>query len=139
METRQIMSWLTIKTFLKKCWVWLKHNWKAPLIVVYTIVLWVFFRRKDDAMKVLETRTESYKKQIDAINDIHERETKKKDKILENYGKILTDLEKKYKEDNLELDKEEKKEIKNLVEKYDEKPAELAKLLAEKYGLEYVE
>ena len=90
-------------------------------------------------MKVLETRTESYKKQIDVINDIHDQETKKKDKILENYGKILTDLEEKYKKDNLELDKEKKKEIKNLVEKYDEKPDELAKLLAEKYGLEYVE
>jgi len=133
------MSWLAIKTFLKKCWAWLKHNWKAPLIVIYTIVLWIFFRRKDDAMKVLESRTESYKKQIDAINDIHDQETKKKDKILENYGKIVTDLEEKYKKDNLELDKEKKKEIKNLVEKYDEKPDELAKLLAEKYGLEYVE
>ena len=90
-------------------------------------------------MKVLEVRTESYKNQIDAINKIHDKEIKKKDKILENYGKILADLEEKYKKENLELDQEKKKEIKDLVEKYDEKPDELAKLLAEKYGLDYVE
>ena len=133
------MTWLAVKTFFKKCWTWLKHNWKAPLIIVYTIVLWLIFRRKDDAMKVLETRTESYKNQIDVINRIHEEEIKKKDKILENYGKILADLEEKYKKENLELNQEKKKEIKDLVEKYDEKPDELAKLLAEKYGLDYVE
>ena len=39
----------------------------------------------------------------------------------------------------LELDRKKRKEIKNLVEEYDEKPDELAKLLAERYGLEYVE
>jgi len=37
------------------------------------------------------------------------------------------------------LDSNKKREIKTLVKKYNEKPDELAKLLAEKYGLEYVE
>ena len=133
------MTLLAIKTFLKKSWAWLKHNWKAPAIFVYTIVLWFLFRQKDEASKVLEVRAESYKKQIDAINKIHKEEVNKKNKILEKYGNILSELEKKYEKESLELDKEKKKEIKKLVEDYNEKPDELAKLLAEKYGLEYVE
>ena len=54
-------------------------------------------------------------------------------------GNILKQLEEQYKVDSLELDREKKKEIKKLVDNYNEKPDELARLLAEKYGLDYVE
>ena len=133
------MSWLTVKTAFKKAWVWLKHNWKVPLILLYTLVLWLLFRKKDAAYQVLEERNNSYKKKIEAINEIHKEEINKRNKILENYNSILKDLEEQYEKDNRELDSRKKKEIKNLVEEYNEKPEELAKLLAEKYGLEYVE
>jgi hypothetical protein len=133
------MTWLVAKKALKKAWVWLKHNWYVPAVLVYTVVLWIFFRRKDKAFDVLNIRSESYKKQIDAINEIHKEEVEKRDKILEKYGIILKDLEEQYKKDSLELDMKKKKEVKDLVEKYNEQPDELAKLLAEKYGLEYVE
>ena len=74
-----------------------------------------------------------------AIDDVHKEEIDKRNKILERYNEILKELEEKYKRDSLELDAKKTKEIKKLVEKYDERPDELAKLLAEKYGLEYVE
>ena len=134
-----MLTWYKTKSFSKKAWIWLKHNWKVPAILLYTIVLWLFFRRKDAVYHVLEERNKSYKKQIDAINEIHNEEIDKRNKILEKYNGILKDLEKQYEKDNLELDKNKKKEIKKLVEEYNEKPDELAKLLAEKYGLEYVE
>ena len=117
----------------------MRHNWYVPAVLIYTMVLWIFFRRKDKAHDVLKVRTESYKKQIDAINEIHKEEVEKRDKILEKYGIILKDLEEQYEKDSLELDEKKKKEVKDLVEKYNEQPDELAKLLAEKYGLEYVE
>ena len=66
-----MVTWLAVKTFLKKSWTWLKHNWKAPAVVLYTIVLWLLFRQKDKAHEVLKIRSESYRKQIDAINEIH--------------------------------------------------------------------
>ena len=134
-----MIQWLTIKAFLKKSWIWLKHNWYVPAVIAYTLVLWIFFRRKDKALEVLEIRSESYKKQINAINEIHKEEIEKKDKILQKYGNILKELEEQYEKDSLELSEEKKEEIKDLVEEYNEKPDELAKLLAEKYGLEYVE
>jgi hypothetical protein len=130
---------LTAKTILKKSWLWLKHNWKVPLVIIYTLALWLLFRRKDAAYSVLEERNNSYKKQIDAINEIHQEEIDKRNRILENYNSILRDLEEQYERDSLELDRKKRKEIKDLVEEYDEKPDELAKLLADRYGLEYVE
>ena len=134
-----MITFLTIKTFLKKAWAWLKHNWKVPAVIVYTLILWFVFRRKDAAYQILEERNKSYKKQMEAIDKIHKEEIDKRNDILEKYNGILQELEEKYKKDSLELDSKKKKEIKKLVEEYNEKPDELAKLLAEKYGLEYVE
>lgn len=134
-----MLTWLATKTAFQKTWTWLKHNWYVPAVIIYTLILWLLFRQKDKAHEVLKIRSESYKKQIDAINEIHEEEIKKKDKILEKYGNILNQLEEKYKEDSLELNDKKKKEIKKLVEEFNEKPDELARLLADRYGLEYVE
>jgi uncharacterized membrane protein YhiD involved in acid resistance len=128
-------AWAT----LKKIGVWIKHNWYVPAIVLYTIVLWVFFRRKDSAQEVLEARNESYRKQIEAINEAHREEIEKRDKILEKYNDLATELEEKYADEMDELDNQKKKELKEMVEKYYDDPATLAQLLAEKYGLEYVE
>jgi uncharacterized membrane protein YhiD involved in acid resistance len=126
-------------TTLKKIGVWIKHNWYVPAIVLYTIVLWVFFRRKDSAQEILEARNESYRKQIEAINDAHREEIEKRDKILEKYNDLTSQLEEKYAEDSAELDSAKKKELKSMVEEYYDKPEELARLLADKYGLDYIE
>ena len=102
MEARKL-TLLAIKTFCKKAWVWLKHNWKVPLVIIYTIALWLLFRRKEAAYSVLEERNNSYKKQIDAINEIHQEEIDKRNRILENYNEILRDLEEQYERDSFRI------------------------------------
>jgi uncharacterized membrane protein YhiD involved in acid resistance len=129
----------SVWTTLKKIGVWIKHNWYVPAIILYTIVLWVFFRRKDSAQEILEARNESYRKQIEAINDAHREEIEKRDKILEKYNDLASQLEEKYAEDSAELDSTKKKELKSMIEEYYDKPEELARLLADKYDLDYIE
>ena len=95
-----MFTWLATKAFLKKAWTWLKHNWYVPLIIVYTLFLWVLFRRKDEALKVLEIRSESYKAQIETINKIHAEEIKKRDEILKKYAETVKKLEDEYIKNN---------------------------------------
>ena len=130
---------LAIKTFFKKAWVWLKHNWKVPLIILYTLVLWLLFRRKDAAFLVLEERNKSYQKQIEVINQNHKEELEKRNRVIEKYNDLVSQLEDQYAADNKELDEAKKKEIKDIVEKHHDDPDALARMLAEKYGLNYVE
>ena len=132
------MTLLAFRTIVKKVWVWLKHNWYVPAVIVYTLVLWLLFRNKTEAMDILELRANSYRDQIRVIEDAHKKELKKRDDILAKYHNILEVLEKDYEERSLVLDKKKKKEIKRIVEEYNEKPADLAKILAEQYGLDYV-
>ena len=96
-----MLTLLTIKTSLKKAWVWLKHNWYVPAVIVYTIVLWLLFRNKTRALDVLETRVKSYEDQMKVIDDAHAKEIAKRDQILKNYNKVLEDLEKDYEEKNM--------------------------------------
>lgn len=134
-----MITFLTLKTVLKKAWVWIKHNWHVPAVLVYTLVLWIMFRRKDTASTILEERNKSYKNQIDVINKSHEEELEKRNKIIEKYNGLIIKIEEKYSADRQELDNKKRKEVKDMVEKYHDDPDALAKLIAEKYGLNYVE
>jgi|TARA_R110001583_G_scaffold53397_14_gene164764 hypothetical protein len=134
-----MLAWLTIKASLKKAWAWFKHNWYVPAVIVYTIVLWFLFRDKSKALEVLEIRSNSYKEQVKAIEDSYKDEVEKRDQILERYNEVLSNLEKEYKEKNMLLDKKKKEEIKKIITEYNDSPDDLAKILAERYGLEYVQ
>lgn len=129
-----MLTWLATKAFLKKVWTWLKHNWYIPAILIYTLVLWVLFRRKDEALKVLEIRSESYEAQIEAINKAHTEEIKKRDEILEKYSETVKKLEEDFNKNNQELDEKKKKDVKELVEKYYNDPDTLAKMISDKFG-----
>ena len=120
-------------------WTWLKHNWYVPAVIVYTLTLWFLFRNKTKALEVLEIRSKSYQNQIKTIEDTHKKEIQTRDQILKNYNNILSQLEKDYKEKNMKLDKKKKQEIKKIVKEFNDRPDDLAKTLAEKFGLEYVE
>jgi len=133
------MTLLAFRTIVKKTWVWLKHNWYVPAVIAYTLVLWLLFRNKTEAMDILELRANSYRDQIRAIEDAHQKELKERDEILKKYNVVLEQLEKDYEEKNIKLDKKKKEDIKRIVEDYNDRPDDLARVLANKYGLEYVE
>ena len=133
------MSFLIIKKFFKKCWTWLKHHWKAPFVVLFVLFTWLALRRKNVAEQILKIREASYKAQIDAINHAHAEELKKRDEILEQYTKTVSNLEKEFAKNNEELDEKKKKSVKEIVEKYYNDPDTLAKMIGEKFEIEYTE
>lgn len=134
-----MLTLLTLKSTLKKTWTWLRHNWYVPAVVVYTLVLWFLFKNKAGALKVLEIRSKSYENQIKTIEEAHKKEIEARDQILKNYDNVLIQLEKDYEEKNMKLDTKKKKEIKKIVKEFNDRPDDLAKILAERYGIDYVE
>ena len=134
-----MLTLLTLKSTLKKTWTWLRHNWYVPAVIVYTLVLWFLFKNKAGALKVLEIRSKSYESQIKTIEEAHKKEIEVRDQILKNYDNVLTQLEKEYEEKNMKLDTKKKKEIKKIVKEFNDRPDDLAKILAERYGINYVE
>ena len=134
------MSWLTFKLFVKKSWLWLKTYWYFPAVLIYTYIIWLVFRRDGSAaIGVLEIRSDSYKKQIEVINDSHEAETKEKEHLNKVFTETIEKVEVELKKKNEVLDKNKKKRIKEIVEKHSDEPQELAYLVKEAFGFEIVE
>ena len=107
------------------------------MVVIYTLILWLVFRRGDVAYEVLKTRDESYRKQIKAITDAHQEEIQKRNDVIEKYTEIISALENEHKDKQIVLEKEKKKEIKKIVEEYHDNPEGLAKIMSEKFGFIY--
>jgi len=136
------VKWLTIKTFLKKAWVWTKAHWWAPVLFLLMVVgLLLFALTRNSAflaavIDAYEGSRESYKKEIEILNETHKKEAEEKSKALEEYNKNLKVLEEEYASRNETLDSEKKKELKKLVEESYNDPDMLARELAKLYGLE---
>jgi len=132
------MSWLVVKHVSKKIWLWIKHHWYIPLLVVYSLVLFVVFRKDGlSALEILYTTKDSYAKQIKAVNEAHEEELAKRNDILKKYNTIVDDIDAQHEVDKRKLDSHKKKMIKDLVENYHEDPEELTRMLKITFGINY--
>jgi len=133
-----IISWIAVKTFLKKSWVWIKKYWYLPALAIYAFATWVFFRGKSQkAVDVYLSTRKSYEEQLEVINKAHKEEIEKRDRILEEYTKILEAIENEYALNKKSLDDKKKREVKELIKKHLDDPKELAKLISKEYGFEY--
>ena len=102
---------------IKLIWIWLRENWKVPLIVVWSIVIWALSRKNAQAgMDVLEARKESYEKRIVQLKENHKRELSERDQNIKEYHKTLEEIEKKYSDKNVKITKANKKRVKEIVQ-----------------------
>ena len=86
---------------------------------------------------LLEKSRENHRKEVDKLNEIHANEASEKKRILAEYEKNLSLLEKEYSEKNEELDSKKKKELKNMVENGYDDPEALSREIARMFGLEH--
>jgi len=133
------MTWLATKLAIKKVWAWTKNYWYVPVLLIYTLIMWLVFRRNATAvLEVLNISNDSYKKQVDVLNKTHKKEVQKKQDIAKKYVETIENLENNHKNDMAELDKRKEKRVKELVEKNFEDEENLARELSKMLGVTYV-
>ena len=135
------VTWLAVKTFFKKAWAWITKYWQYFALAVYTITIYILFR-KDKNIDVIKgafaASNTSHKKEVEAINNAHKEELAKKDKIIDDYHATIMKLDDEYKKQNLKLHEWEKKKVKKIVEETHNDPAGRVKKIAEEFGFELV-
>jgi hypothetical protein len=113
--------------FWTKTWVWIKHHWYVPAMLIYTIILWAVFRKSSaNVLKVLNITKESYQKELAVLRATHENELKQKEEIVLVYQETLKKLEKEHNIKVDELSKKKQKEIHKLVGEHKDNPSALA-------------
>jgi len=132
------VTWIAAKFFLKKAWLWIKTYWYLPAVLIYTIVLWVLFRRNGAAaLEVLKVSKESYEAQIRTMEETHAREIETRDKALAQYEMIIAAIEEEYAANRETLSRDKRKKVKEYIDKYGEDPEELARIIEEKFGIQF--
>ena len=135
---RIIMQWLVIKTSLKKSWVWLKHNWKVPLLVVWSILIYVLSRKNAEALEeVIQTNKESHRKEVEALNRLHREELIKLRNLQAEYRDTISKLEEKFAEQNKKLSEKQIEDVKEIVLKSKGKPEEIIRKIENDFGIKF--
>ena len=130
------MSWRLVKLSLSKFWLWLKKNWKVASIVVLSLIV-VLLLRKDKKIVIesLKIAQESYKNQIDALNESYEKEEQRRAEADENYKNTVEKIEKDYLKEKRKLNSRERKRLQELLES---SPDHLDQLIEKEFGFEKV-
>ena len=133
------MNALAIKALFSKFWVWIKNYWYFPAIILWSIIVYLFSRRNTDAIiEVLNTKKDSYKKQVEAINRLHKDEILKRENLIREYESTISALDEAFREKQKKLTELQKEKVKDVIIKTRKKPDEIIKRIEEEFGIKYV-
>lgn len=114
-------------------------NWKVILIVLLLVVVAMKNRRDYNLMqKAYETQNESHQAQIDGLKEIHKKELREKQKLMESHLESIAAIEEDY-EEALQMIKELREDKKGEYRnKFNNDREQLIKDIEEKFGIQYV-
>ena len=98
--------------------------------------MWLVFRRRNDNLvKLFDVTKESYEKQIQALNEAHQLEIQKREKLLSSYQEALKTIEKEYNIKLKDLDRKKRVEVENLSKDFEKDPSVLVDEMKELFGV----
>lgn len=124
--------------FWKKFVDFLKKYWQYIAVFAAGVGAVLFFKRKPPVQDDTKTIRDSYDKQINQINNIHQNERDKQDALADKLETNLSVVEKQYEEQKKDLDEKKKEEIKTILQQHQDDPTELAKKLSEVTGFKVI-
>ena len=112
---------------VKKVWNWLKHFWYVPILFLVLIFTLLFgWKRNQALIDIINLSTESYKKQLDVINETHKKEISKREELIVEYQQQISKFEEEYKFKLGDLEEGKQKEVEELVKVHKQNPSTLA-------------
>ena len=117
--------------FWKKMWVWIKHYWYWPVIIVLLIFSAMSNRSlKEKFFDLLLKSKESYEKEIKVIKKVNEEKDSKKEEVVKEHVKEIKRIEQEHDIKVEELEIEKQKELEETIKKNKDRPDKLAEEIA---------
>ena len=134
------MTWLTIKLYMKKGWLWCKHHWKIAAVAAWTLIIWVVARKNVSAYaKVLDTTIESYKKEVGVLESTHNAEIEKRNEAIRKHNEAISKLEDHYERSLDYLTIEKRARFLELLALHSQDPELINNTIEDEFGFKYVE
>ena len=131
----EMVTWLAVKTFLKKALAWCKKYWQILLGAAIPVVIYLLSRNSDHLSEVLDRVREDHEKEIDIINKSHDQELKDREDAVRRYQESLAEIEKQHAEAQVELDEKKRKRIQKIIKDNAGNPEEITKKISELTGI----
>ena len=124
---------------LRKAWVWLKHHWYVPVLIILVILfISPTYGIKNKFFDLLMDTRRRYKQEIDTINKNNAENEEKKNEIIKKHQEAMDKIEEDFDIKIDELTKEKQGEVAALVARHKEKPDEMAKEIARLLGANHI-
>ena len=125
-----------IWTKLKIAAVWCRQHWRWIILSVAFIVVYLLGKRGSKSLKIqAQLARKQYLKEKEAIENSHKLEIQKRDEAEKRYSSAVALIEKKHEEDKWNLTRAKKEEVKRMVRKAQEDPAEIDRILEQELGI----
>ncbi len=137
------MRWAAFKTFLKKSWVRAKRFWWVIILgLLFVVVALVCALTRNTALfhsllNLIESKNDAHDAELAELERIHSAEVSAKNLRLKEHEKRLRELKEEFAERGETLDAEKEAELKRIVDEGYNNPEELAREIAEAFGLEH--
>ena len=124
--------------FWKKAWIWIKHYWYWPVIIVlFLFSMFSGSNVKNKLFELLFKQRENYEKELQIIKETSEEADKKKTGIFKEHKEELEKIEKEHDVKIEELEKEKREELATTIEENKDKPEKLAEEIAKILSAEF--
>lgn len=126
---------------LKKILAYVRRYWYVCVSLVAGIVFLAISKRtpKKKLEKTLVKHIDDANIELHQIEQSHQEEIRKNHEIEERFEKNIEQVGIKYYDDNKKLDHQTEADVHDITEQFIDDPDKMAKELADKYGLEFVE
>jgi divalent metal cation (Fe/Co/Zn/Cd) transporter len=125
--------------FLIKFWAFVKKYWQVLLLILGVVISVIVFKKADDSfIDKLKKIQDAHDKEIKKIEEARVQEKREHEANLKKLQDTLGVIQKQYDNAKKDLDASKKKEIENIVKKYQNDPNALAKRLSDATGFAVV-
>ena len=121
---------------LKIAAIWCRQHWRWLILSIAFFVVYYIGRRDLKSLKIQAgLARKQYVKEKEAIEKAHELEIKKREEAQERYTEAVNKIEERYEKDKWSVTRAKKEQIKRLVHKAKNDPAEVDRILEEELGI----
>ena len=133
------ITWLKFSLACRKCWAWIKKNWKLFVGMAIPIFLTVIFRKKIDLSKVLSRVNEDHQRELDLIETAREEELRRIRLADKRYLQVVEQIQEQYGNDLEKVGAEERERIQEILRESGQDVDELTAMLADRFKFRVID
>jgi len=129
------MSWIALKLFFRRLWVWCKKYWQLLVGASVPLIAWIIFRNRDTLDSVLARVRDDHQREIDIIDESRDKERRLVAEAQKRHDETIAAIEADHERAQIELDDKKKKRIRDIVSNHRDNPEEITRRLSALTGI----